>query len=268
MSISGTTSFTNSATLNGTAVLKSGNTVVSNAAVYISATSFLTPAGGMTANVAGDLIVTKSSGFGRIIANEGAFEGSAGNFSSAAAVDITGQPSGMDIGNANGTSGLGGSILLGTGGVNQLELYNSGNTYTSGALAAGAVVSHAQFLMQSNLTVNGSEAATGVVSGTNGFASYATNFLANTGAAANSLGYTNSSVLPGLGGTNDTVAIISGTSGNIIFYDRSGANGSVVCGKPLATNTVIASGMAIPIPVNSGVQITSGVSVSIQVYAR
>jgi len=99
---------------------------------------------------------------------------------------------------------------------------------------------------------------------TNGFASFATNIVAS----ANAAGYTNSPVAPGAGtGVNMNVNII-GTSGTYVFYNRSGAGGGTVCGTSLFTNTVLTTGATLPVPVNCGVQIVSGVGVAITCYAQ
>ena len=97
-----------------------------------------------------------------------------------------------------------------------------------------------------------------------GLGSFATNYIAN----ANTAGYTNSRVAPGIGGTNNMVARVVGTSGTLEFYNRSGEYGVTVCGVGVFTNTISSSTWHIPIPVNSGFIIRSGVGVDIQVYAQ
>jgi len=97
-----------------------------------------------------------------------------------------------------------------------------------------------------------------------GLGSFATNYLAN----ANTAGYTNSRVAPGIGGTNNMVARVVGTSGTLEFYNRSGEYGATVCGVGVFTNTISSSTWHIPIPVNSGFIIRSGSGVDIQVYAQ
>lgn len=89
-----------------------------------------------------------------------------------------------------------------------------------------------------------------------------TNYIAN----ANTAGYTNSSVAPGIGGTNNMVARVVGTSGTLEFYKCSGANGATVAGVGVFTNTFATSTWHIPVPVNCGFIIRSGVGVDIQVY--
>ena len=97
-----------------------------------------------------------------------------------------------------------------------------------------------------------------------GLGSFATNYIAN----ANTAGYTNSRAAPGIGGTNNMVARVVGTSGTLEFYNRSGEYGVTVCGVGVFTNTISSSTWHIPIPVNSGFIIRSGVGVDIQVYAQ
>lgn len=108
-------------------------------------------------------------------------------------------------------------------------------------------------------------AISGIVTATNGLASFATNIVASINAA----GYTNSPTAPGTGtGINMNVHVV-GTSGTVVFYNRSGVNGQTVCGTPLWTNTTaIPIGMVIPVPVNCGIQIVSGVGVTMQAYAQ
>ena len=89
-----------------------------------------------------------------------------------------------------------------------------------------------------------------------------TNYIAN----ANTAGYTNSSVAPGIGGTNNMVARVVGTSGTLEFYKCSGEYGVTVCGVGVFTNTFATSTWHIPVPVNCGFIIRSGVGVDIQVY--
>lgn len=98
----------------------------------------------------------------------------------------------------------------------------------------------------------------------NGIASYATNVIAS----ANAAGYTNSTAAPGTGTGRNANVNISGTSGTFVFYNRSGCGGATVCGTALFTNTIIATGATLPVPVNSGIQVVSGVGVTIQVYAE
>jgi hypothetical protein len=107
-----------------------------------------------------------------------------------------------------------------------------------------------------NATFKGSVTA-GSVTAANGIASYATNIVAS--ASAN--GYTNTSGI-------NMVANISGTSGTYVFLNRSGTNGTVVCGTSLFTNTVLTTGSTLPVPVNCGIHVVSGVGVKIQVYAN
>lgn len=90
-----------------------------------------------------------------------------------------------------------------------------------------------------------------------GMASYATNIVT----AASSSGFTNTMGI-------NMVANISGAAGTYIFYDRSGAGGSTLCGFPLFTNTVTPFGTVVPLPVNCGVAIVNGTNVAIQVYAQ
>lgn len=97
-----------------------------------------------------------------------------------------------------------------------------------------------------------------------GLGSFATNYIAN----ANTAGYTNSRVAPGIGGTNNMVARVVGTSGTLEFYNRSGEYGATICGVGVFTNTISSSTWHIPIPVNSGFIIRSGSGVDIQVYAQ
>lgn len=112
---------------------------------------------------------------------------------------------------------------------------------------------------------NGSVALSGALTSTNGLASFATNIVS----AVNAAGYTNSPTAPGTGtGVNMNVHVV-GTSGTIVFYNRSGVNGQTVCGTSLWTNTTaIPIGMVIPVPVNCGIQIVSGVGVIMQAYAQ
>lgn len=115
------------------------------------------------------------------------------------------------------------------------------------------------------LSVIGNAVLSGSAAATNGLASFATNIVATVNAA----GYTNSPTAPGTGtGVNMNVHVV-GTSGTIVFYNRSGLNGQTVCGTSLWTNTTaIPIGMVIPVPVNCGIQIVSGVGVTMQAYAQ
>jgi hypothetical protein len=116
-----------------------------------------------------------------------------------------------------------------------------------------------QVVTTDNTLDDGSGNATfkGGITATNGIASYATNIVAS--ASAN--GYTNTSGI-------NMVANISGTSGTYVFLNRSGTNGTVVCGTSLFTNTVLTTGSTLPVPVNCGIHVVSGVGVKIQVYAN
>lgn len=85
-----------------------------------------------------------------------------------------------------------------------------------------------------------------------------------TVAAANTAGYTNSSVYETK--LLNRVVNIAGTSGLYIYYQRSGNNGATVCGLPVWTNTIVAAGACIPVGVNCGIEIVSGVSTVVGVY--
>jgi hypothetical protein len=102
---------------------------------------------------------------------------------------------------------------------------------------------------------------TGIVYG-NGFASWSTNQLAPGYAA----GWTNLGTVGGI--TNRMYANVIGTSGSIVYWGRTGANGVTPCGFPIFTNTVSVVGQVIPVGVNCGIQINSGVGVTITPYSQ
>lgn len=104
--------------------------------------------------------------------------------------------------------------------------------------------------------------ASGSITATNGFAGFSTNIVPSVNAA----GYTNSTAAPGTGTGIAMIANVSGTSGTYVYYHRSGAIGATVCGTALYTNTIIASGDQVPVGVNCGIQIVSGIGVVIQAY--
>ena len=100
---------------------------------------------------------------------------------------------------------------------------------------------------------------------TNGYQSLATNYIANVGSAT---GFTNSAVAPGYGGTNAMFARVTATSGTLEYYHRSGANGGTVGGIGVYTNTLTATPIVLPVGVNCGFIIRSGVGVDIQTFAQ
>jgi hypothetical protein len=102
----------------------------------------------------------------------------------------------------------------------------------------------------------------GVCGATNGFASWSTNQLAPGYAA----GWTNLGTVGGI--TNRMYANVIGTSGSIVYWGRTGANGVTPCGFPIFTNTVSVVGQVIPVGVNCGIQINSGVGVTITPYSQ
>lgn len=105
----------------------------------------------------------------------------------------------------------------------------------------------------------------GSIIATNGFISYATNNILG----ASVLGYTNSSVAPGTGGTNSMMARVNGTSGTIEFYNRSGAGGQTVCGIGVWTNTIDATHKPpFKVGVNQGFVVRTGVGVDVKVYSE
>ena len=156
-------------------------------------------------------------------------------------------------------TGPGGNILFQAGGTTMSYLNGSGDfILTTGAAGDG-----------SKLFVGGNASVTGTnfsnrSSATNGFASFATNIVAS----ANAAGYTNSPTAQGVG--INMVVNIKGTSGTYVFYNRSGVGGATVCGTSLFTNTLTGVTMAniVPVPVNCGIQVVSGVGVEINVYAQ
>jgi hypothetical protein len=102
----------------------------------------------------------------------------------------------------------------------------------------------------------------GVCGATNGFASWSTNQLAPGYVA----GWTNLGTVGGI--TNRMYANVIGTSGSIVYWGRTGANGVTPCGFPIFTNTVSVVGQVIPVGVNCGIQINSGVGVTITPYSQ
>lgn len=100
---------------------------------------------------------------------------------------------------------------------------------------------------------------------TNGYQSLATNYIANVGSAT---GFTNSTAAPGYGGTNAMYARVTATSGTLEYYHRSGANGATVGGIGVYTNTLTATPIVLPVGVNCGFIIRSGVGVDIQTFAQ
>ena len=99
---------------------------------------------------------------------------------------------------------------------------------------------------------------------TNGYISLATNYLANL----NTAGFTNSSIAPGIGGTNSMFARVTATSGSLEYYHRSGINGGTIAGIGIYTNTLTATPIVLPVGVNCGFIIRSGVGVDIQTFAQ
>jgi hypothetical protein len=152
------------------------------------------------------------------------------------------------------------------------DLYSLGNgTATFGAFAltgaSGGISSSGVFSGNGSGLTNINAAHIngyfqGVCGATNGFASWSTNQLAPGYAA----GWTNLGTVGGI--TNRMYANVIGTSGSIVYWGRTGANGVTPCGFPIFTNTVSVVGQVIPVGVNCGIQINSGVGVTITPYSQ
>lgn len=151
-----------------------------------------------------------------------------------------------------------GSISANSGSINGSAIV------TASALAAtiGAQVQGSNYLTSSSNLVTSNGYFQGVCGATNGFASWSTNQLAPGYAA----GWTNLGTVGGI--TNRMYANVIGTSGSIVYWGRTGANGVTPCGFPIFTNTVSVVGQVIPVGVNCGIQINSGVGVTITPYSQ
>lgn len=121
-----------------------------------------------------------------------------------------------------------------------------------------------KFPNDTNVVFTGQVLLSRIVS-TNGYQSLATNYIANVGSAT---GFTNSAAAPGYGGTNAMYARVTATSGTLEYYHRSGANGGTVGGIGVYTNTLTATPIVLPVGVNCGFIIRSGVGVDIQTFAQ
>lgn len=97
-----------------------------------------------------------------------------------------------------------------------------------------------------------------------GILSYGTNYYATL----NTAGFTNSSVAPGIGGTNNMFCRITSTSGTLEYYHRTGVDGTTVCGVGVYTNTLTTTSIVIPVGVNCGFIIRSPVGVDLQAFAE
>jgi hypothetical protein len=170
-------------------------------------------------------------------------------FGTGAGVNITNGNYNIDI-SASGTLDETGIIRIGTTG-KQTATYLTGIVYGNGSGIT-------------NIPLTGLTNGyfQGVCGATNGFASWSTNQLAPGYAA----GWTNLGTVGGI--TNRMYANVIGTSGSIVYWGRTGANGVTPCGFPIFTNTVSVVGQVIPVGVNCGIQINSGVGVTITPYSQ
>jgi hypothetical protein len=161
------------------------------------------------------------------------------------------------------TTPPGNAITIGSGGggvtVNAPLTITPGNSLTmSGTGAAIIMNGTGTSSFAGPVTVAGTVTALyGIVTGLSNVLTAATMAYSTPVSTANS-GYTNTL-------NTNMVASVQGTSGSIVFYQRgSGAN---VAANAIWTHTIIASGETFPLGNNCGFQITSGVGVTVVVYA-
>lgn len=165
----------------------------------------------------------------------------------------------------NASIGSSGSFLIGTRGsvsshVNGvLSLQNNAGTDSYGISFGGTSPTNGlvQFISlstgNSNGTVNlrSGNTNTWLNFGSENIGTHMTNW---TGDTTSFVGFTNTSPY-------NQIWNIRGTSGNIVFWNRTGLAGSTAAGIAVWTNTIIASGSDIVVGVNCGLAIDTGVGV-------